>query len=74
MAFHKRWDLVDVMTQLRYLMAEIRSPYNDGFTAAHCKHELYQLKCYIEDQYQDLPSFYEEREWEQQTIIQKLQK
>ena len=74
MGFQKRWDLPDLYAQVRALTSEISSPYNDGFTAFACKQELYQLKCFIEDQYSDLPTFSGEEEWEQQRIIQKLKK
>jgi len=74
MGFQKRWDLPELYSQIRALTSEIRSPYNDGFTAFSCKQELYQLKCFIEDQYRDLPTFSGEEEWEQQRIIQQLKK
>ena len=74
MGFQKRWDLPDLYSQVRALLIEIRSPYNDGFTAFACKQELYMLKCFIEDNYTDLPKFSGEEEWEQQRIIQKLKK
>ena len=74
MGFQKRWDLPELYSQIRALTSEIRSPYNDGFTAFSCKQELYQLKCFIEDHYRDLPTFSGEEEWEQQRIIQQLKK
>lgn len=57
---------------IRRCLAEIRSPYNDGFIAAGCKQELYQLKCWLEDQYADLPQFEGERDWEAARIVQIL--
>lgn len=52
-----------------------RSPYTDGFTQCHCKHQLYLLKCFIEDQFNDLPEFpHQEKEWEQQRLIEVLKK
>ena len=74
MGFQKNWDVGSIMTQIRRLIGEIRSPYNDGYTGMACKQELYQLKCFIEDQYQDLPKFVGEEEWEKQRLIQKLKK
>ena len=74
MGFQKRWDMSSLYSQIRALASETRSPYNDGFTAMSCKQELYQLKCFIEDQYNNLPTFSGEEEWEQQRIIQKLKK
>ena len=74
MGFQKNWDVADIMSQIRRLIGEIRSSYNDGYTSMACKQELYQLKCFIEDQYQDLPKFTGEEEWEKQRLIQKLKK
>lgn len=72
MGFQKRWDMSSLYSQIRALASEVRSPYNDGWTALGCKEELYLLKCFIEDQYQDLPNFVGEEEWEQNRIISKL--
>lgn len=74
MGFQKNWDVADIMSQIRRMIGEIHSPYNDGYTGMACKQELYQLKCFIEDQYQDLPKFSGEEEWEKQRLIQKLKK
>jgi len=52
-----------------------RSPYTDAFTQCHCKHQLYLLKCFIEDQFKDLPEFpQQEKEWEQERLIEVLKK
>ena len=52
-----------------------RSPYTDGFTQCTCKHQLYLLKCLLEDAYKDLPDFpTQEREWEQQRLMELLKK
>jgi hypothetical protein len=72
MGFQKRWDMSSLYSQIRALASETRSAHNDGFTAFSCKQELYLLKCYIEDQYKDLPTFSGEEEWEQSRIINKL--
>ena len=45
-------------------LIEIASPYNDGWTASTCKHELYMLKCWLEDEYRRLPTFSGEELWE----------
>jgi len=73
MGFRKP-DLDSAQHAIRACMGEIRSPYNDGWTASGCKQELYQLKCYIEDAYKDLPTFVGEEKWEQERLIQLLQK
>jgi hypothetical protein len=59
---------------LRKIMGEISSPYNDGFTSSYCKQELYMLKCWLEDEYDKLPNFVGEEEWEQDRIVQILRK
>ena len=74
MGFQKRWDLPDLYAQIRAMTTEISSPYNDGWTSSGCKHDLYLLKCFIEDQYQDLPTFVGEEQWEQQRLIDQLKK
>ena len=53
-------------------MVEIRSPYNDGYTSAACKHDLYLLKSWLDDQYQRLPRFSGEEQWEQERLINIL--
>jgi hypothetical protein len=53
-------------------LVEIASPYNDGFTGSHCKQELYQLKCWLEDEYRQLPTFVGEEKWEQEQLVQVL--
>jgi len=55
-------------------LTEIASPYNDGWTSSACKHDLYLLKCWLDEQYDKLPKFSEEKQWEQQRIIEKLKK
>ena len=69
----KRWNPQDIQNQIGRMVTEIRSPYNDGWTSSGCKQELYQLKCYIEDAYKDLPTFVGEEKWEQERLIQLLQ-
>jgi hypothetical protein len=52
-----------------------RSPYTDGFTQCTCKHQLYLLKCLIEDLYKDLPDFpQQEKEWDQKRLMEILKK
>ena len=59
---------------VRKSLVEIHSPYNDGWTSSSCKHELYMLKCWLEDEYKKLPTFAGEEEWEQQRLIEILKK
>ena len=67
-------DLQRAEQEIRRCAAEIRSPYNDGWTQQTCKHNLYQLKCLLEDLYPTLPRFEEEQEWEQQRMVEILKK
>jgi pyruvate/2-oxoacid:ferredoxin oxidoreductase beta subunit len=53
-------------------LIEIASPYNDGWTSSSCKQELYQLKCWLDDEYNKLPTFTGEEKWEQERLIQVL--
>ena len=57
---------------LRGAIAEISSPYNDGFTSSYCKEELYMLKCWLEYEYSKLPTFVGEEKWEQERLIHVL--
>lgn len=73
MGFQKP-DLSDARHAIQRCLGEIHSPYNDGWTSQSCKRDLYLLKCWLEDQYNRLPRFSEEAHWEQQRIIEILQK
>ena len=74
MGFIKNWDINDIASQLHRMGIEISSPYNDGYTASTCKHELYQLKCLIEDMYKKLPTFAGEEEWEKERVAELLKR
>lgn len=73
MGFRKP-DLDTAYSSIRKSLVEIASPYNDGWTSSSCKQELYQLKCWLEDEYAKLPTFTGEERWEQERVIQILQK
>ena len=73
MGFRKP-DLDDAFAAIRKNLVEIHSPYNDGWTSAACKKELFQLKCWSDDEYNKLPRFFEETEWEQERLINVLKK
>ena len=70
----KKPDLVDAYSSIRQSLAEISSSSNDGFTSSYCKHDLYLLKCWLEDMYQELPVFVGEEKWEQERLIKVLKK
>lgn len=67
-------NLQDAVSAIRNNLTEIKSPYNDGWFSSACKHELYQLKCWLDDEYQRLPRFQGEEKWEQERIISVLKK
>lgn len=67
-------DLEVAYRAIRVSIGEIQSPYNDGFTGSHCKHELYMLKCWLEDQYNALPTYADESKWEQERMVQILKR
>lgn len=74
MGFHYP-DVSAAQAVIRKLAVECTSPYNDGWTSASCKKDLYQLKCMIEDVYERLPKFpKDEQEWEQERLISVLKK
>ena len=67
-------DLDPAYNSIRKSLTEIGSSRNDGFTASHCKQELYQLKCWLEDEYHRLPTFVGEQAWEQERLVQLLKR
>jgi hypothetical protein len=73
MGFRKP-DINTAYTVIRASLVEISSPYNDGWTSSSCKQELYQLKCWLEDEYARLPTFTGEEKWEQERMVQILKR
>jgi len=71
MGFRKP-DIESAYSAIRSSLVEISSPYNDGWTSSSCKHELYMLKCWLEDEYSKLPTFTGEDKWEQEQVIKIL--
>ena len=67
-------DLRIAEQQIRRCIVEINSPYNDGWTQMACKHELYQLKCWLDDVYPTLPQFVGEEAWEQERLMNLLKR
>jgi hypothetical protein len=74
MGFMKHWDVADISNQLQRLYLEASSPYNDGWTASSCKHDLYRVKCLIDDMYKQLPTFVGEEEWEKERVAELLKR
>ena len=70
----KKPNIESAYSAIRTSLIEIHSPYNDGWTQSSCKQELYQLKCWLEDEYKKLPTFAGEEAWEQERLIKLLKK
>jgi hypothetical protein len=67
-------NLVTARESIRTSLIEIASPYNDGWTSSSCKHDLYLLKCWLDDEYAKLPTFVGEETWEQNRLVEILKK
>jgi hypothetical protein len=67
-------DISTAYSAIRKSLTEIRSPYNDGWTSSACKHDLYMLKLWLEDEYQRLPKFVGEEKWEQERVVEILKR
>jgi hypothetical protein len=65
-------DLDTVRGAIHKILAEVYSPYNDGWTQSSCKHELYMLKCWLEDEYNRLPRLVDEEQWEAERVWNRL--
>jgi hypothetical protein len=70
----KKPALENAYSIIRSSLGEIHSPYNDGWTASACKQELYVLKCWLEDEFKELPIFVGEEKWEQDRLVKILKK
>lgn len=73
MGFRKP-NLENAKYAIRASLAEISSPYNDGWTSSSCKQELYLLKCWLDDEYKRLPIFTGEEQWEQERLVEILKR
>ena len=73
MGFRKP-DVDSAYSAIRKSLSEIHSPYNDGWTQRSCKEELYMLKCWLEVEYNTLPTFVGEEQWEQNKILEILKR
>lgn len=67
MGFKISWDADKIVNELRRCYAQAASPYNDGFSAWHCKRDLLQVKYELDAMLKDLPKFGEaEADWMEQ--------
>ena len=73
MGFQKP-DVDSAYSIIRRSLGEIHSPYNDGYTQMSCKQELYMLKCWLNDEYDSLPTFSGEEKWEQERLVKILKR
>ena len=73
MGFQKP-DLDAAYAVIRRAILEIRSPYNDGFSSMYCKKDLWLLKCWLNESYDDLPRFSGEEDWEKERVMNILKK
>lgn len=67
-------DLTNSQDGIRRQIATIHDYRNDGYIQRDCKHELYLLKCWLEDEYSKLPKFTGEELWEQERLMELLKK
>ena len=74
MGFRQPTGADSIISMLSTLATEARSGYNDGWTASTCKHELYRVKCYLDDVYKQLPRFVDETDWEKERVAELLKR
>ena len=70
----RKLNLDTAQEAIRTCLVEIHSPYNDGWTSSACKHDLYVLKSWLEDEYAKLPTFTGEDAWEQERVVEILKR
>ena len=64
MGYKIDWDKNRIWTDLSRMMAEVASPYNDGFIQWNCKQDLYQIKQLVDQALSKSPHFGElEEQW-----------
>ena len=65
----------DAVLVINSLAQACNNPGTNIFAQCECKHQLYLLKCLLEDVYKDLPTFpAQEKDWEQERLIQLLKR
>lgn len=74
MGYRQTQNISEAYVTIRQLANEVSNPRNDGWVASGCKRELFQLKCFIDDLYQDLPTFTNEPEWEKERLLQLMKR
>ena len=69
---YRKPELSSAWLEVSRCMAEIKSPYNDGYTSSAVKQDLYNFKVWLDEQYARLPRFVDEDQWEKQRVINIL--
>ena len=65
----------EVVSTVRKLARMASDSQSDGFTQCTYKHDLYVLKCFIEDEYKRCPEFpQQEAEWERDRLMEILKR
>lgn len=70
MGFQKRWDVNDILNQLRACNSQVASNYNDGFTQLICKKDLLIVKYELDEMLRRAPNF----GLHEQEIVDNLEK
>lgn len=58
-----RWDVGQIIRDLRTCAAEVSADRNDGFTQWHCKQDLLQVKYTLDNLLKTLPTFVDEEQY-----------
>ena len=72
MGFKKAIELDDVTMQLLRAYGEIKSSYNDGFTAFYTKQDIYKVKWLVDEILKESPEFSGEKEWLEEQDKKKM--
>lgn len=65
----------ELVRAIKQLASQASDPHSDGFTQCSYKHDLYVLKCYIEDVYKSCPEFpQQEADWEKDRLMEILKR
>ena len=67
-------ELERIRINLRQLANAAKSPYETGFVTVQYKRQLVEMKWFIEDLIEDIGYFAGEESWEQERLVQLLQR
>lgn len=74
MGFKQSYSVDDVMRQISICYSEASNFRNDGYVTVGCKKDLYTIKCFLDNLYEQLPKTGQEETWEQERVVQILKK